>query len=293
MALHKKTTGDIVFRVINYTFLILLTLAFVIPFLLIFGTSFVTKQEIAARGFVFFPNDWDFSAYKLLLSSGSDLLRSYGVTIFRIVVGTALNLLVTGGFAYAISKKRLPGRSFLIGMAFVTMVFGGGLIPTYMVVDLLGLVDSVWALIIPSLLSVWNMLILRNFFSTIPESLEESAFLDGATPIQIFFKIIIPLSAPALATIGLFYAVDHWNAWFDAAIYLNDPHKYPVQLVLRKYVMNMSYTEMKFDLAAGANPPDTAIKSAVIVISTFPILCIYPFVQKYFVKGVMVGSVKG
>lgn len=293
MALNRRTKGDIIFQIINALLLILLTLAFIVPFLLIFGTSFVTKQEIAMRGFVFFPRQWDFSSYKLLLSEGSDLLRAYGVTIFRIVAGTLSCLLVTGGFAYTVSKKHIPGRNFLIGMAFITMVFGGGLIPTYMVVSSLGLVNNIWSLVIPSLMSVWNMLILRNFFATIPESLEESALLDGATPIQIFFRIIIPLSAPALATIGLFYAVDHWNSWFDAAIYLNDAHNYPVQLVLRKYVMNMSFHEMKFDLASGPKPPDTAIKSAVIIISTLPILCIYPFVQKYFVKGVMVGSVKG
>ena len=289
----KIKKNDFIFHSINYTLLILLSLSFIIPFLLVFGTSFVTKQELAESGFVFFPKTWDFSAYNVLLREGSDLVKAYGITIFRIVIGTAANLLVTGGFAYAISKKELPGRNLMIGMAFVTMVFGGGLIPTYMIIDVLGMVDSLWSLVIPGLMSVWNMLILRNFFYTIPNSLEESALLDGATPIQVFFRIIIPLSLPALATIGLFYAVDHWNAWFDAAIYLNDPHKYPVQLVLRKYVMNMSFHEMKFDLAAGPKPPDTSIKSAVIVISTLPILCIYPFVQKYFVKGVMVGSVKG
>lgn len=293
MALTKTNRHDIMFKVINYLLLILLTSTFVLPFLLVIGTSFVTKQEIAARGFVFFPQQWDIGAYKMLLREGSDLVRAYGVTIFRIVVGTALNLLVTGTFAYAISKKSLPGRKFLIMMAFITMIFGGGLIPTYMVVDMLKLTNSVWSMIIPCLMSVWNMLILRNFFQAIPESLEESALLDGATPIHIFFKIILPLSLPAIATIGLFYAVDHWNSWFDAAIFLNDPHKYPVQMVLRKYVMNMSFHEMKFDLAAGPKPPDSAIKSAIIVMSTLPILCVYPFVQKYFVKGVMVGSVKG
>ena len=137
------------------------------------------------------------------------------------------------------------------------------------------------------------MLILRNFFYSIPDSLEESALLDGATPPTIFFRIIVPLSMPAIATIGLFYAVDQWNNWFDAAIWINDVQKYPLQMVLRKYVLMSSTYDLKFDLATGAKPPDMGIKSAIVVISTLPMLCIYPFIQKYFVKGVMIGSVKG
>lgn len=182
---------------------------------------------------------------------------------------------------------------FFLVLSFITMIFYGGLIPSYLVIKSLGLIDNVWCFILPNLMSVWNMLILRNFFYSIPESLEESALLDGATPMTIFFRIIVPLSMPAIATIGLFYAVDQWNSWFDAAIWINDPNKYPLQMVLRKYVLMSSTYDLKFDLATGAKPPDMGIKSAIVVISTVPMLCIYPFIQKYFVKGVMVGSVKG
>ena len=289
----RLPAGELAFQVVLYVLLILLTLTFIIPFLLVIGTSFVSKEEIARRGFVFFPQVWNFAAYDMMLLQNTEVWRAYGVTFFRVVVGTLSSLLVTGTFAYAVSKKDLPGRTVLLVLSFITMIFYGGLIPTYLVVKSLGLIDSLWCFILPNLMSVWNMLILRNFFYSIPDSLEESALLDGATPPTIFFRIIVPLSMPAVATIGLFYAVDQWNNWFDAAIWINDVRKYPLQMVLRKYVLMSSTYDLKFDLATGAKLPDMGIKSAIVVISTLPMLCIYPFIQKYFVKGVMIGSVKG
>lgn len=295
MTTHKKRlpASEKVFQLVLYILLIAMTLSFIIPFLLVLGTSFVTKEEVARRGFVFFPEQWSTMAYDMMLFQNNEVWRAYGVTFFRVVVGTLCSLLVTGTFAYAMSKRGLPGRMFFLVLSFITMIFYGGLIPSYLVIKSLGLIDSVWCFILPNLMSVWNMLILRNFFYSIPESLEESALLDGATPMTIFFRIIVPLSMPAIATIGLFYAVDQWNSWFDAAIWINDPNKYPLQMVLRKYVLMSSTYDLKFDLATGAKPPDMGIKSAIVVISTVPMLCIYPFIQKYFVKGVMVGSVKG
>ena len=295
MTTHKKRlpASEKVFQLVLYILLIAMTLSFIIPFLLVLGTSFVTKEEVARRGFVFFPQQWSTMAYDMMLFQNNEVWRAYGVTFFRVVVGTLCSLLVTGTFAYAMSKRDLPGRMFFLVLSFITMIFYGGLIPSYLVIKSLGLIDSVWCFILPKLMSVWNMLILRNFFYSIPESLEESALLDGATPMTIFFRIIVPLSMPAIATIGLFYAVDQWNSWFDAAIWINDPNKYPLQMVLRKYVLMSSTYDLKFDLATGAKPPDMGIKSAIVVISTVPMLCIYPFIQKYFVKGVMVGSVKG
>lgn len=295
MQIKKKRLppGEIILQAVLYLLLILLTLTFIIPFLLVIGTSFVGKEEIARRGFVFFPEVWNFAAYDMMLFQNSEVWRAYGVTFFRVIVGTLASLLVTGTFAYAVSKREMPGRMVLLVLSFITMIFYGGLIPTYLVVKSLGLIDSLWCFILPNLMSVWNMLILRNFFYSIPDSLEESALLDGATPPTIFFRIIVPLSMPAIATIGLFYAVDQWNNWFDAAIWINDVKKYPLQMVLRKYVLMSSTYDLKFDLATGAKPPDMGIKSAIVVISTLPMLCIYPFIQKYFVKGVMIGSVKG
>ncbi len=295
MHTNKKRlpTSEVVFQALLYLFLILLTATFIIPFLLVLGTSFVTKEEVARRGFVFFPEVWSFASYDMMLFQNNEVWRAYGITFFRVVVGTLTSLLVTGTFAYAVSKRDLPGRMLLLVLSFITMIFYGGLIPSYLVIKTLGLIDSVWCFILPNLMSVWNMLILRNFFYSIPDSLEESALLDGATPPTIFFRIIVPLSMPAIATIGLFYAVDQWNAWFDAAIWINDVRKYPLQMVLRKYVLMSSTYDLKFDLATGSKPPDMSIKSAIVVISTVPMLCIYPFIQKYFVKGVMIGSVKG
>lgn len=291
----KPTKGEKIFEVFNYIFLTLLAATFLIPFLNVLASSFVSEKEIIERGFVLIPREPDFTAYKLLLGKGSVLINAYKVTIFRVVVGTFLNLIVTAMFAYPLSKKDLPGRSFFITMVFITMLIGGGLIPTYMVVKELKLINSLWALIIPSLMSAWNMLIMRNFFYTIPDSLEESAMIDGATPFQILIRIIIPVSLPVFATIGLFYAVGHWNAWFDAVIYLNDTNKYPVQVVLRNFVLTMTDYELELEQSTGiaAKPPAVTIRAAIIIVSTLPILCIYPFIQKYFVTGIMVGSIKG
>jgi len=174
------------------------------------------------------------------------------------------------------------------------MLVSGGLIPSFLLVKYIGLYNNVWALIVPGLISVWNMILLRNFFMQIPESLEESAILDGATPIQILIKIIIPLSVPAIATIGLFYAVAHWNDWYDAFIYITDSQKLPVQNIMRNIVIGASIADLGNEgMSDSVKPPTETIKSAVIIISTLPILCVYPFIQKYFVKGIMVGSVKG
>jgi len=213
MYLGKPTFSEKVFNVINYTLLALLTITFIIPFLNVVATSFISEKELIERGFVLIPRDFDLTSYKLFLRKGSVLVDAYKITILRVVIGSLVNLLVTAMFAYPMAKKDLPGRNFFITMVFITMLIGGGLIPTYMVVKSLNLINSFWALIIPSMMSVWNMLILRNFFYTIPPSLEESAFIDGATPFIVLTRIILPLSLPSLATIGLFYAVGHWNAW--------------------------------------------------------------------------------
>ncbi|MFY9176790.1 MAG: carbohydrate ABC transporter permease [Caldicoprobacterales bacterium] len=295
MYLGKPTFGEKVFNVINYTLLAFLTITFIVPFLNVIATSFISEKELIERGFVLIPRDFDLTSYKLFLRKGSVLVDAYKVTVLRVVLGSVINLFVTAMFAYPMAKKDLPGRNFFITMVFITMLIGGGLIPTYMVVKSLNLINSFWALIIPSMMSVWNMLILRNFFYTIPPSLEESAFIDGATPFIVLTRIILPLSLPSLATIGLFYAVGHWNAWFDAVIYINEPEKYPVQVILRNFVLNMTAYELELEESTGlgAKPPSVTIRSTVIVISTLPMLFIYPFVQKYFVKGIMVGSVKG
>ncbi len=296
MSVIKPTKGENIFKGFNYIFQTLLSLTFIVPFLIVLSTSFVSEEEVMRRGaFILMPQKLDLTAYKMLLSGGSILFNAYKVTIFRVVVGTLLNLTFTSMLAYGLSKKNLPGRNLFITMIFITMLFGGGLIPTYMLIKGLRLVNSIWVMIIPGLISAWNMIIMRNFFYTIPDSLEESATLDGATPMQILLKIIFPLSLPAFATIGLFYAVGHWNAWFDAAIYINDRNKMPVQIIMRNIVLTMTTQDVNNEFISdfGVRPPAQTLKSAVIIISTIPILCIYPFLQKHFVKGIMIGSIKG
>lgn len=296
MSVIKMTTGEKVFQIFNYIFLVLLSLTFLIPFLVVFSTSFVSEAEAMRRGsFILIPQKFDLTAYKMLLSGGSILFNAYKITIFRVVVGTFLNLTFTSMLAYGLSKRNLPGRNFFITLIFITMLFGGGLVPTYMLIKSLGLVDSVWVMIIPGLISAWNTIIMRNFFYTIPDSLEESATLDGASPLQILIKIIFPVSLPAFSTIGLFYAVGHWNSWFDAAIYINDRNKMPVQVIMRNIVLTMTTQDLNTEFISdfGVRPPAQTLKCAVIIVSTVPILCIYPFLQKHFVKGVLVGSIKG
>lgn len=289
--------GERLFNGFNVTFMVLLSSVFVIPFIVVASTSIVGAAEAARRGgLVFIPETVDFGAYRAIFAQGSAIVRAYGVTLFRVVVGTAMNLLFTAPFAYALSKRSVPGRTPITMFVFFTILFHGGLIPTFLVVRNLGLYNTYWALIIPELVNAWWMLIMRNFFYTIPESLEESALIDGASPPTVLLKVVLPLSMPVLTTIGLFYAVWHWNSWFDANIYIPDIRRMPVQNILRRILINATEVinddpEMLYEM--DAPPPPDAIKAAVIMVATVPILFVYPFIQKYFVKGVLLGSVKG
>ena len=291
------TTGERFFNVFNIILMIVLMAVFLLPFLMTLSTSLISSAEAARRGsFILIPQQIDLTAYRLFLSRGSTLWRAYGVTIFVTVVGTALNLLVTSMLAYGLSKKNMPGRNFCITLIFITMLFSGGLIPTYMVVRALGITNTIWAMIFPSLVGTMNFILLKNFFIQIPEGLEESAMIDGASPLTTLLRIIIPVSAPAMATIGLFYAVYHWNAWFNAAIYIDNSALYPVQILLRNIVKAMNNQDINNSLMAelgGSKPPGGTVRAAAIVITTLPITVVYPFLQKYFVKGIIVGSIKG
>lgn len=290
------TKSEKIFHACNYMLLIGLSLLFLIPFLSVLATSFVSEAEAAKRGaFILLPQTFDLTAYKMIFSKSSLLLNAYKITIFRVIVGTLLNLLFTSMLAYGLSKRSLPGRNLIVTIVFLTMIFSGGLIPTFLLIDNLGLRNSIWVMVIPSLISAWNMFIMRTFFMNIPQEIEESAIVDGANPPTILLKIIFPLALPSFATIGLFYAVGHWNAWFDAAIYMDDVRKMPLQMVMRNILLSGVMTDQESSpgqLYESLPPPQT-IKSAVIIVCTLPILLIYPFIQKYFVKGAMIGSVKG
>ena len=292
--MREKNIGSKVFDVSNLIFLVLLSACFLVPFLIIFFTSVATKLDIAQRGpYILFPKTFQLDYYKQILYLGSPVFQGYKITLFRITVGTFMNLGVTATLAYGLSKRSLPFVRVFTVFVFFTMFFNGGLIPTYLVVKLTGLSNRIWALVIPMLVNTWNLLVMRTFFMQLPESLEESAIIDGAGHLQVFLKIIIPLSLPAFATIGLFYAVAHWNSWFDAAIYINDQSKMPVQNIMRNIVVTMNEQNDDFLLMNDNPPPAEALKSTVIIVSTLPILAVYPFIQKYFVKGVMVGAIKG
>ena len=224
-------------------------------------------------------------------------MQAFGNSIFITVCGTLINLFFTVTMAYALSKTRLRGRNFFLNMVLVSMFFSGGMIPGYIVnASWLHLRDTYWAVLLPGAISAYNMMIVKNFFQGIPQELEESASLDGCTDIGILLKIVLPLSLPVLATFGLFYAVGHWNAYFGAMIYMtNSREKWPLQVLLREIIImaNATAGDMSNLDPDFVQPPEQSIKMAVIVVSTVPIMCVYPFLQKYFVKGVMVGALKG
>lgn len=295
--MKKRISGEQIFQAVDVVIMCLFMFVIFVPIFTVLMTSFVSEAEIARRGtFIIIPENFDFSAYKMLFAGGKNILRAYGNTFFRVIVGTALNLVFTISLAYGLSRENLKGRTVLTGLVFFTMLFSGGLIPGFILVKGLGLIDSRWSMVLPCMINTWNLLIMRNFFYAIPKSLEEAAVIDGANDLQILWKVVLPLSQASIATIGLFYAVSHWNAWFDAMIYINKTPLLPMQNILRNIITAASSIG---DLGAEAYnsldvvPPSQSIRAATIVITTLPILVVYPFVQKYFVKGVMVGSVKG
>lgn len=292
----KLPAGERVFGIVNGTVMVLLAATFLVPFLVVLSTSFVSEAELMRRGaFVLIPEEPTLLSYQVLLGAGSSIYRGYMISILRVVVGTFLNLAFTGTMAYGLSKRSLPGRNTITSLVFITMIFSGGLIPNFLLYQGLGITDTFWVMILPGLISPWNMFLMRNFFMQIPESLEEAAVIDGATPLKIFMQIMLPLSKPALATIGMFYAVGHWNAWFDASVFINNDKLYPIQVIMRNIVIAMSATDVNNEMLVNVTvkPPSGALKAAAIIVATLPILCIYPFLQRFFVKGLIVGSVKG
>jgi len=282
------------FDVANYLFLTIFACVTVLPFVYIIAGSFTTEAELAARDFFIIPRDYSLAAYQYIFSSNT-IFRSIGVSIFITVTGTITNLMFTLTMAYALSRKDLLGRNTIMNLVIFSMLFSGGMIPSYLVVKELGLIDSYAAVILPGAISAFNLIVIKNFFQQLPPGLEESARIDGCTEIGVLWRIVLPLSKPVIATFGLFYAVGHWNNFFSALLYLNDHTKWPLQVVLREMVMlsqlavgDLSNMDPNF-----VRPPDQAVKMAVIVVGTLPILLLYPFLQKHFAKGVLLGSIKG
>ncbi len=286
--------GDSIFTILIYVILIIIGLITLFPFLDVVFNSLTTSKELVenAKSVIAIPKNPTLENYKYVLS-GNSIFRAYGVTIFRTVVGTILNMTITVMTAYPLSKKFLPGRGVLMQVFFFTMIFSGGMIPTYLVVKTFKLTNTIWALIVPSLLNVYNMIIMRTSFEGIPEELEDAAKIDGCSEWTTLIRIVLPVSKPTLASISLFYAVWHWNAFFDVVLYITDRKLWPLQTLLREVVLTMSMAELNAQLADVATPPSSSVIAATVMVSTLPILVVYPFLQKYFVKGVMVGAVKG
>lgn len=278
--------------VLLYTFLTLLVFACLYPFLNVLAYSLSGYNAVLSGKVTFYPIDLNFGAYKDILSR-AQIWISMRTTILVTLLGTGIGLVLTIFAAYALSRKTLPGRTVLSGLILFTMYFSGGIIPTFLVVRKLGMYDSLTALYIPQAVNVFNFIVMRTFFRQLPEELEEAAKIDGASDMGILFKIILPLSVPIIATIGLFYAVSYWNNYFDALLYIQSPDKYTLQLRLRSLLFANELNSSAGMEGGGTQVMTQSLKMACVAVSTIPILVVYPWLQKYFVKGVMLGSVKG
>ncbi|WNQ14150.1 carbohydrate ABC transporter permease [Paenibacillus aurantius] len=285
--------GDRVFTATNAAILILISLVAVFPLYYVFVVSFTDPSEYVRKGVVLFPEKWSLDSYRYLMSTNS-FLNAMGNSLFLATVGTACSLVVTSGLSYALSRKRLGGRRTLLLLILLTTLFNPGLIPPYLLVRELGLINSTWSLILPVLSSGWYVLLMKGFFDSIPASLEEAARIDGCNDFSVWWRVILPLSLPSLAAFGLFYAVDYWNTFFSALLYINRFDKQPLQVLLQNMLIDSSISGSSeaAQMMAEQRIPGQTLKMAAVVIATVPILLVYPFLQKHFAKGAMVGSVK-
>ena len=290
----NNSVGGKMFDGFNVIFLTLISIISFIPFIYIIAGSFATEAELATRGFFLIPREYSVAAYELIFSSNT-ISRALMNSIFITLVGTIINMAFTMTMAYPLSKSYIMGRTLITNLIIFCMLFSGGMIPTYLVVRELGLLNKYWALWLPIAISPFNLFIIRNFFQQLPQELEQSAKIDGCSDLGVFWEIVLPLSKPVIATFTLFYAVGHWNQFFNALIYITDNSKWPLQVILRNLVILSS--GMMGDLTQldreFIQPPEQAVEMAVIVVATVPILMIYPFLQKHFAKGVLIGSLKG
>ncbi len=286
----KESFGSKLFDVFNILFLLLIAFLCLAPFLYVFSASVSSVADVNTRGFFIYPTSFDLSAYQFLIKSKM-LIGSIGRSFFITIIGTFCSLSVTVMMSYALSKPDMWGRALINKLIVFTMLFSGGMIPTYLVVSGLNLTDTYFALWLPGLVSAYNMILIRTNIMALPGELLEAAKVDGCNDFIIFYKIVLPLIKPSLATFGLFYAVGYWNDFFNATIYLNDMNMWPIQVWLRQIVLLSAGVS---DVTETTNfiAPST-INYAVIIFATIPILCVYPFIMRFFEKGMMVGSVKG
>ena len=293
----KMTPGDRVLNLFFYVFITLFAVICLIPFILVVSSSLTQEQALTANGYRLWPSEFSLDAYRLVMVS-ADIPQAYIVTIFITIVGTFLSMLFTCAVSYAMSVKNFKSRSVLALFIYFTMLFNGGLVASYLLITkTLMLQNTIWVLLFPSLCNAWNILLMRNFFNGIPDSLAESAKIDGANDIIILFRIIIPISLPGIATIGLFYALSYWNEWYKCLLYIDSNHSqyYTLQYLIQRILRQVNYAANQPAEAVGLNSitlPTYAYRMATVVVSTGPIILLYPFLQKYFVQGMLTSGIK-
>jgi putative aldouronate transport system permease protein len=291
--MRKVTAGQQVFNGFNVIFLTILGLVMFLPFLNVLAESLSSSEAIINGKVVFWPVDFTWINYQYVFSDAS-LWRSFGITVYITVVGTLINLLATASLAYPVSRQEYRGRKYVVFFVLITMVFSAPLIPNFILMKELHLTNSLWALILPGAISAFNFFVMRAFFMQIPAEIIDSGRIDGCSETRMIWSIVLPLSKPVMASLGIFYAVGHWNTYMAALYYLNKPTLWPLQVKLRQLIVsddiNIDPSATQFSSLAHMNPE--GIKMATIIIATIPIILIYPFLQKHFVKGMMIGSVK-
>ena len=296
----RQTAGDRILHIVFHLIMIFLAFMCVYPFLVIIGSSFASQESIVNHGYRILPDPISLDAYKSIFANPTQIINAYKVTIFVTVVQTLGGLALTSTYGYVLSRKDYPYKRVLSFYIFFTMLFNGGLVPSYILIsNWLGLQDSIWALIIPGMCSAWNVLLMKGFFQSIPTALIESAKIDGAGEFRIFMQIIMPLSKPAFATLGLLMALGGWNAWYSSLLYITSENKVMLQYLLMKIMKNIEFMQsaegqqLMGTVGTQIQIPSQALRMAMCVLATGPILVVFPFFQKYFTKGLTVGSVKG
>ena len=281
-----------IYDYIIYCFLGIVSVGCLVPFIHLLSISLTDPSVYKPFSFYIFPKKISLDAYQFILSTNS-FINSLKSTIFVTIFGVICNLIVTLTFAYGLTKTKVFGYRLIHTMVIITLFFSAGTIPTYLVVKNLHLLNSLWALILPVLTSAWDIVVVRSFFLSIPNTLEEAARIDGCNDLSVFIRIILPLSMPVIATFTLFFAVRHWNTYFSALIYISNTRKWTLQLLVKMLVIDNNASGFNQPVGADVQPPQETIRMAAVVLSMLPIMCVYPFLQKHFAKGVMLGSIKG
>jgi putative aldouronate transport system permease protein len=298
----RKSLPEKAFILFNTTFMVLLCAITIYPFIYVLAYSLNEGTDEVRGSIYLFPRKFTLFNYKYVLNNGT-MQSAYVISVGRTVLGTILGLIVTGVTAYAVSFRNLPGRKGIMFFLLIPMLFSGGLVPYYIQLANMRLINTFWVYVIPGLFSIWNMFVLMRFFMGIPESLRESAILDGANEIVVLWKIIVPVAMPSIAAIALFTAVGHWNDWFTGAFFVNNMKLIPVQTYLQRLLMADSLgtitgnqeanSEAVFRASQVSDMTLKSLKTAAVMVGTLPVLCVYPFLQRYFVKGILIGSIKG